>query len=89
MKGKNLAIANALALTMAILWVLCGVVVLLLPDLSMTVVNSWMHGLDMRTMGEWNIMPGSFILGGLTAVGSSWVVGWIFGWSWDKVNGRK
>lgn len=82
------SLANTFALAMLVIWVVCSVFVLLLPGLSMTITNAWMHGLDMRVMGEWSFTIGNFVLGGITAVVASYLTGWIVGWSWERVNGR-
>lgn len=89
MKLDKLTIANALALASAILWLLCTVIVAILPDFAMTVANWWMHGLDMSTMGQWNITFSSFFLGGITLVVSSWATGYIFAWSWEKMSKKR
>ena len=86
MKLEKTVLANALALTTAILWILCALFVVLLPDLSMTVVKWWMHGMDPTALGAWSLDLANFILGGLTLVISAWVSGYIFGWAWEKVS---
>ena len=78
-------VANALAVTTAFLWVLCTAFVWLLPSLSLTIVEWWMHGMSLEVMGEWNLTATNFVLGGLTLTVSAWVSGWVFGWVWRKM----
>jgi hypothetical protein len=84
MKLDKMVLANAFALTTAVLWVVCSAIVWVLPAFSLTVTRWWMHGLDISVMGNWNLTFTNFIVGGVTIVVSTWVTGWLFGWSWEK-----
>lgn len=75
----EMKVANALAVTTALLWVVCTAFVWLLPGFSLTIVEWWMHGMSLEVMGEWNLTVVNFVLGGLTLTGSAWVSGWVFG----------
>ncbi|MCG2691749.1 DUF5676 family membrane protein [Microgenomates group bacterium] len=86
MKLEKNILANAFALATTILWILCALFVVLLPDLSMTVVKWWMHGMDVTALGAWSLDLANFLLGGLALVISAWVSGYIFGWAWEKVS---
>lgn len=86
MKTDKLVIANTLSLATAILWIICTITVLILPDFSLTVTKWWMHGLDISIMGSWALTLGNFLLGGVTLTGSAWITGYIFGWSWEVLN---
>jgi len=84
MKYSATKIANAFALTMSILWVLCSAVVWLFPKFSLLVTKWWMHGMNLSVMGSWHLNVGNFLLGGITAVVSAWVTGLVLGWSLVK-----
>lgn len=86
MKLDKIVLANAFGLTTAILWVACSAVVWLLPRLSMTVIEWWMHGMDIAVIGNWNLTFSNFLLGGIVGIVSVWVTGWVLGWSWEKVS---
>ncbi|GMR19024.1 MAG: hypothetical protein BMS9Abin34_148 [Patescibacteria group bacterium] len=88
MKLDKLVLANTLGLTVSILWVLCALAVWLLPDLSLVVTKWWLHGLDISVLGSWGLTLENFLLGGLTLGASFWVVGYVFGWSWEKASGK-
>jgi uncharacterized membrane protein len=45
-------LANAFALAMAVLWVLCSAVIWLLPSFSWTVTGWWMHGMGFVGYGR-------------------------------------
>ena len=85
MKSVSMRLANAFALAMIILWVICSAVVWLLPDLSWQITGWWMHGMNLSAMGYWNLTFSNFLLGGIAAVVSAWVTGYVLGWSWEKV----
>lgn len=89
MKDNTVKLANAFALAIAILWTLCSVVVWLLPEFSWQVTTWWMHGMDMSALGKWQLTINNFIMGGIAAIVSAWVTGWILAWSWQQVGGNK
>lgn len=86
MKLDKTILANAFALATGILWTVCSLFVIILPDFSMKLFNWWMHGLDITVMGNWSLNLTNFLLGGLTLVISAWLSGYILGWSWEKVS---
>ncbi len=81
-----MVLANAFALSTAILWALCSLIVWLLPDLSLTATEWWMHGMDLSVLGSWNLTLENFLLGGIILTGSLWVTGYIFGWCWEVLS---
>ena len=81
----KMRVANTLALASGILWVLCSIVILILPDLSLSVAEWWMHGMDISVMGSWNLNFINFFFGGIALIVSAWVSGWVFAWSWEFV----
>ncbi len=78
MKHEPNVTANATALTVGIIYLVCAGAVVLLPDLSLTIAQSWLHGLDLSKISVVNVTLGSFILGLITSVAGSWTVGYIF-----------
>jgi len=81
-------VAKAFGLAMAILWVICAGIIWILPDLSWQITEWWMHGMDLSAMGSWNLTLNNFLWGGVAAVISAWVTGWVLAWSWEKVGGK-
>lgn len=78
MKHYPLATANASAVTTAVIYVVCTATVVFLPDLSMTIAQSWFHGIDLSKISSFNITVGSFILGIITATVGAWLIGFVF-----------
>ena len=78
MKHESNATANAAAVTVAALYVICRIAIVLFPDLAMSVAQSWFHGLELSRVSSWNLSLGSFILGFGTSTIGAWVIGYIF-----------
>lgn len=81
MKHNPIATANAAAVTTGIFYIICRVLVGLLPDLMMSISQAWFHGL---TIGAWNLASGSFIVGLISAGATAWIVGYIFAISYNS-----
>ena len=78
MKHEPNATANAAAVTVAALYVVCRIAIALFPDLAMSVAQSWFHGLELSKVSSWNLSMGPFVLGLVTSAISAWLVGYIF-----------
>ncbi|MEK7165797.1 MAG: DUF5676 family membrane protein [Patescibacteria group bacterium] len=79
MKHLPMATANATAATVAVVYIVCAVSVLLFPDIAMTVARSWFHGIDISKLTlstQTNL--GSLAVGFLTATGGGWLLGYLF-----------
>lgn len=72
------AIPNALALTTAIVFVLCRLLVGIFPDQSFAIAQSWFHGIGFSQMNVANLTMSSFISGLISSVITAWVIGLIF-----------
>lgn len=78
MKHEPNVTANATAVTIAVIYIVCVAAVVLLPDLSLTIAQSWVHGLDLSKIYAVNVSLGSFILGLVTSTAGGWLIGYIF-----------
>lgn len=78
MKKDPNATANASAVTVAVLYVVCRLLVGLFPDLMLTIAQSWFHMTGQSSFTSWDLTLGSFILGLITATVSAWAVGYFF-----------
>ena len=83
MKLNEKAWANTSAVFVGIVYVFCALGVVLFPDISKAVAGSWFHGIDLGLIWTGSARP-NFLLGLLTAVGLSWVGGWIFAWIYNR-----
>lgn len=78
MKQYPLATANALAATTVVIYVVCTAAVVFLPDLSITIAQSWFHGIDLSKSPSVNITVSSFVLGIITVTIGAWLIGFVF-----------
>ena len=78
MKHNPNAVANAFAVNSGVLYVVCRVAVMLLPDLTMTVAQSWFHGLEINQVSGWELSLGSFVLGVVTLAVAAWFTGYAY-----------
>lgn len=75
---KTYAIPNALAVTTAIVYVACRVLVGIFPDTAITLAQSWFHGIELSKLGGWNLTTQAFILGIISSTVTAWIIGYIF-----------
>ncbi|MBI2086119.1 hypothetical protein HYT74_02140 [Candidatus Daviesbacteria bacterium] len=78
MKTQSYAIPNALAVTTALIFVVCRILVGIFPDLSFAVAQSWFHGIEVSKQGTWDLSMPTFILGLISVTISAWIIGYIF-----------
>ena len=80
MKHEPNATANAAAVTVGVLYVVCRVLVLLMPELFLSITGTWFHGIDISKIAASSTAadPGSFVLGLVTSVGAAWATGYLF-----------
>lgn len=76
--NKAYAIPNSLAVTTAIIYVACRILVGLFPDAFFAIAQSWFHGIALSKLGAWSLTLESFILGLISSTITAWVVGFIF-----------
>lgn len=89
MRYKPIVIANSLAITTAIIYVICQVLVGLFPDLSFTIAQSWFHGIELSKLGSWNLTTSSFILGIVSSTITAWIIGYIFVYVYNFIGKSK
>lgn len=78
MKHDPNVTANATAVTVVLIYVVCAAAFILLPKLSMTFARSWFHGIALDRFGSAVVTAPSFVLGLVTATGGAWLVGYVF-----------
>lgn len=79
-----MATANAMAATVAFIAVVCALAIILAPELSLGVAQSWFHGIDLSKMRmAVNPSLGSLLYGWITATIGGWVVGYVFAWTYN------
>lgn len=80
-----MATANAMATTVAFIAVVCAVAIIVAPDLSLGIAQSWFHGMDLSKV-QTTVSPsmGSILYGWITAAIGGWVVGYVFASAYNK-----
>ncbi|KKS22410.1 hypothetical protein A3A55_03845 [Candidatus Roizmanbacteria bacterium RIFCSPLOWO2_01_FULL_40_14] len=78
MKHDVQGTAKATAVTVAVIYIVCALGVLLFSNVSMTIAQSWFHGLDLSKIYTSNVTVGSFILGLVTSTTGGWLIGYVF-----------
>lgn len=83
MKHDERATANATAITVGFIYVACALLVAVFPEFFRAVATSWFHGWNAELL--WTGTPrGNFVLGLVSAMIGSWIVGYVFAWSYNK-----
>ncbi|KKR54776.1 MAG: hypothetical protein UT92_C0013G0012 [Candidatus Curtissbacteria bacterium GW2011_GWA1_40_24] len=80
---KEQALANAAAITIGAIYIVCSILVVLLPGFFKVVSQSWFHGVDLSLIWTGSAR-GNFLLGLITAVVGAWLVGYIFAWFYNQ-----
>ncbi len=78
MKHSPVPTANAAAVTTAIIYVVCRTAFVVAPDLSMSIAQSWFHGIDISRISALNLSTESFMLGIISATIGAWLPGYLF-----------
>jgi len=70
--------AKATAATVGVIYIACALAIMLLPNFSMTIAQSWFHNLDLSKISGSTVTVGSFILGLVTSTTGGWLIGYVF-----------
>lgn len=84
-----MAVANAVAVTTVAIYVVCALAIVLFPDLSIGIAQSWFHGIDITQLQAFNVTPGSFVYGLVTATIGAWAVGYFYAFVFNMFLGKK
>ena len=81
---KEQAFANAFAVTIAAVYVICAGWVVVSRSSFMGLAGSWIHGVDMKALPYTAPTAAGLVFGLITAVVASWVAGYIFAWLYNQ-----
>ncbi len=85
-KLKPWAVGGALAITAAIVYLVCAAAVVLWPGSTLEFFNAWVHGLDLSVLETAKpITAGVFFYGLSGVVASAFAVGAVFAVSYNLV----
>ncbi|MEK7061092.1 MAG: DUF5676 family membrane protein [Patescibacteria group bacterium] len=88
MKLKETAWANASAISVGVVYLVCAAFVAILPGLSKLVMQSWFHGINFENLWT-GAARGNFVLGLISAVIGAWLVGYLFAGLYNKLGKGK
>jgi hypothetical protein len=81
-----LSVGLATTLTFVLLNTLCAAVITLWPDAALNIVNSFAHGLDLRTVKSAEPMGiGRFFVGLISLGVIGFIAGTVFAWAYNLV----
>jgi hypothetical protein len=89
MKFNQLALANASAVWMGMIYLLCGLAIAMFPESSQLIVRSWFHGIDLTQIWSAQPFPGNYFFGLLSAIGFTWVGAYFFASLYNYFLGKK
>ena len=81
---KPWVVGAAVAVVIAIVYVVCAVAFLLVPDATLSFVNNWVHGLDLaqiRRPASQALSLNDWGVGFATAVAAGFLAGAIYAWA--------
>lgn len=82
---KEVPFANALAVVMGVVYIVCRLLVGIAPDLFRSIAQSWFHGYDLSTIPVAPLTFGGFLVGLITAVVATWIFGYLLVWTYNKL----
>ena len=89
-KTDVLATGSALAVTVALLYVLRALAVALWPNGTIEFLNSWVHGVDLKAMKATAPMTfGKFVYGLVTIMIVAFAAGVVYAWCYNFVHDRR
>ena len=90
MKHDPMATANAMAATTAFIAVVCALAITFAPEFSLSVAQSWFHGIDLAKVRA-AVAPsaGSVIYGWITAAIGGWIAGYVFASAYNWFASKK
>ncbi len=83
MKHDLKATANAFAVLIAAVYVICAGWVLVSRNAFMVFTDNWIHGIDMTALPYTQPSTIDLITGFLTAVIAAWLAGYLFAWLYN------
>ena len=86
MKLNVTAMANAAAATAAILWIVCSLLVVMLPGMMMSMAGHMVH-LDMQAH-SWVMSAYGFAFGLIIWVVLAWVTGWLVATCYNRFDSK-
>lgn len=68
----------AVAVFMALASLVCGLAIMIIPDIALSIASTWTHGIDYSTIWNPSVTFGDLIVGVISAFIASYIATWIF-----------
>lgn len=81
---NNTALASAFAGTVAIIWAVCGLLILVAPDAMVGMSGHMLHS-DFGDL-TWHMPLVGFFIGGAAWVAVAGITGYLIGWLYNRLN---
>jgi hypothetical protein len=85
---RPVPLANASAIVAALLYVLCAIFVAVAPGISLAVLRSWFHGVELSLLAGAGMSAGGLMLGITTLVATAWVSAAALAALYNRLGGR-
>lgn len=82
---KEQALANAFAITMAVVYIICAAWTILNRASFMSFVGVWVHGVDLSALPYSQPTLSGLVVGLVTATVAAWISGYLFAWLYKKL----
>ncbi len=83
---KELPFANSLTLATTVFYIACALLAVLIPDFLLAIFQSWFHGINVVSLATTQRSLSNFILGLISLTAISWVFGYIWAWTYNKLS---
>jgi hypothetical protein len=85
---RPVPLANSAAIVAALFFVLCAIFVAVAPGISLAVLRSWFHGVQLSTLPGAGMSAGGLMLGITTLVATAWVSAAALAALYNRLGGR-
>lgn len=82
---KEKAFANAMALVIAVIYVICRALAGVAPDFLRSLAQVWFHSYDLSSLPAATLNFGGFLGGLITITILSWLFGYFLAWTYNKM----
>ena len=81
---KPIALANAFAVLIAVVYFVCAAWVVVARDSFMVFTGTWVHGINMKILPYTPPTLRGLVVGFVTAVVAGWLSGYLFAWLYNR-----
>lgn len=82
---KEVPFANSLTAVIAVLYVVCRALVIVVPGFLVSLLQSWVHTIDVSSLASRPSGAGEFIFGLVSLLIITWVFAYAWAWFYNKL----